>query len=114
YEICNWFTASHPESPYRCNLIAARPGPGKTRITLFNARLNVRHVGGDVERRMLANKTEYHDVLTETFGLTLSDDELTTALHIVARKGTQRSQHPFFVLHRIRIRRGRVFRMDHA
>ena len=31
YEICNWFTASHPDSPYRSNLIAARPGPGKTR-----------------------------------------------------------------------------------
>ena len=27
YEICNWFTASHPDSPYRGNLIAARPGP---------------------------------------------------------------------------------------
>src|SRR5258708_1181647 len=40
YEICNWFTASHPDSPYRSNLIAARPGPDRTRITLFNARLN--------------------------------------------------------------------------
>jgi N-hydroxyarylamine O-acetyltransferase len=37
YEICNWFTATHPDSPYRSNLIAARPGPNKTRATLFNA-----------------------------------------------------------------------------
>jgi N-hydroxyarylamine O-acetyltransferase len=33
YEICNWFTASHPQSPYVSNLIAARPGPDGTRLT---------------------------------------------------------------------------------
>src|ERR1043165_63201 len=68
YEICNWFTASHPESPYRANLIAARPGAGRTRITLFNARLHVRHVNGEVERRTLVDSAEYREVLTETFG----------------------------------------------
>jgi N-hydroxyarylamine O-acetyltransferase len=46
YEICNWFTGTHPQSPYLNNLIAARPGPGKTRLTLFNARFNVRHASG--------------------------------------------------------------------
>jgi N-hydroxyarylamine O-acetyltransferase len=35
YEICNWFTASHPDSPYRANLIATRPGPNRIRITPF-------------------------------------------------------------------------------
>jgi N-hydroxyarylamine O-acetyltransferase len=79
YEICNWFTASHPDSPYRRNLIAARPGPGRTRITLFNARLNVRRATGEVKRRTLASQGEYRDVLAETFGLALSDDELATA-----------------------------------
>ena len=51
YEICNWFTSTHPQSPYLNNLIAARPGPNKTRLTLFNARFNVRHASGEVERR---------------------------------------------------------------
>ena len=86
YEICNWFTASHPDSPYRSNLIAARPGPNRTRVTLFNARLNIRHATGEVERRMLADKNEYHDVLAETFGLSLSDNELALALDTVAQK----------------------------
>jgi N-hydroxyarylamine O-acetyltransferase len=96
YEICNWFTASHPDSPHRANLIAARPGPGRTRITLFNARLNVRHANGEVERRTLAVRDEYRDVLTDTFGLVLSDDDLALALDTVARKGAQGAPHPFF------------------
>jgi N-hydroxyarylamine O-acetyltransferase len=96
YEICNWYTASHPESPYRRNLIAARPGPGKTRITLFNARLKIRHGNGEVERRELAHRNEYHDVLAETFGLALSDAELDEVLETVARKGVRGAPHPFF------------------
>jgi len=96
YEICNWFTASHPDSPYRSNLIAARPGPNRTRITLFNARLNVRHATGEVERRTLGGKSEYRDVLADTFGLKLSDADLAAALETVARKGTRGAPHPFF------------------
>jgi N-hydroxyarylamine O-acetyltransferase len=96
YEICNWFTASHPNSPYRCNLIAARPGPGKTRMTLFNARLTVRHANGETERRTLESPSDYRDVLRETFGLELSAADLALALDTVARKGTKGAPHPFF------------------
>ncbi len=96
YEICNWFTASHPDSPYRSNLIAARPGPNRTRITLFNARLNVRHATGEVERRTLAERSEYRDVLANAFGLALSDADLAAALETVARKGAHGAPHPFF------------------
>jgi N-hydroxyarylamine O-acetyltransferase len=96
YEICNWFAASHPDSPYRCNLIAARPGPRKTRLTLFNARLTVRHADGKAERRMLATPVEYRDVLGGLFGLDLSDADLALALETVERKGTKGAPHPFF------------------
>ena len=96
YEICNWFTASHPDSPYRRNLIAARPGPNRTRLTLFNARLNVRHATGEVERRTLGEGSEYQDILTGTFGVKLSDEELATALNTVAQKGAHGAPHPFF------------------
>jgi N-hydroxyarylamine O-acetyltransferase len=96
YEICSWFAASHPDSPYRANLIAARPGPGKTRVTLFNARLNVRHANGEVERRTLVTPDEYRDVLHDTFGLDLSDADLGLALETVERKGTKGAPHPFF------------------
>ena len=96
YEICNWFTASHPDSPYRNNLIAARPGPNKTRITMFNSRLNVRHASGEVERRTLSGIDEYRKVLAQTFGLNITDADLALALETVERKGSHGPPHPFF------------------
>lgn len=96
YEIVNWFAASHADSPYRCNLIAARPGPGRTRITLFNARLNVRHATGEVERRLLKDQGEFHAVLADEFGISLSKQDLAQALATVEAKGSKGAPHPFF------------------
>jgi N-hydroxyarylamine O-acetyltransferase len=96
YEICNWFTASHPDSPYRSNLIAARPGPNKTRITMFNSRLTVRHASGEVKRRILGAMDEYRNVLVHTFGLNITDADLAFALETVERKGNHGPPHPFF------------------
>ena len=45
------------------NMIAARPGPGRTRLTLFNARFTIRHASGAVERRMLSGERDYAEVL---------------------------------------------------
>jgi N-hydroxyarylamine O-acetyltransferase len=50
YEITNWYTGTHPDGPYVSNMIAARPGPNRTRATLFNARLIVRDADGHAER----------------------------------------------------------------
>lgn len=96
YEISNWFTGSHPQSPYVNNMIAARPGPNKTRLTLFNARFNVRHASGQTERRTLQSEAEYRSVLAEEFGLRLSDADLRTALAHVEQRGTRGPPHPFF------------------
>jgi len=96
YEICNWFTGTHPQSPYLNNLIAARPGPDRTRLTLFNARFNVRHPSGRVERHTLQGEADFRRVLTEMFGLTLSDEDLRTALANVELRGTRGPPHPFF------------------
>ena len=96
YEICNWFAGTHPESPYLNNMIAARPGPDRTRLTLFNARFNVRHASGKVERRTLAGEDDYRAVLRDGFGITLSDHDLRTALANVERRGTRGPPHPFF------------------
>jgi N-hydroxyarylamine O-acetyltransferase len=96
YEIANWFTASHPQSPYLNNIIAARPGPNRTRLTLFNARFNVRHATGQVERRMLQGEAEFRAVLTDAFGVHLSHDELTTALAYMEQRGARGAPHPFF------------------
>lgn len=96
YEIANWFTASHPDSPYRSNLIAARPGPDRTRITLFNARLNLRHADGEVERRTLEGVADYGTVLADLFGLVLPEADLAAALARVEAKGMRGPPHPFF------------------
>jgi N-hydroxyarylamine O-acetyltransferase len=96
YEICNWFTGTHPQSPYLNNIIAALPGANRTRLTLFNARFNVRHPSGKVERRTLESMDEYRTVLRDCFGVTLSDEDLRTALTNVERRGTRGPPHPFF------------------
>ena len=96
YEVCNWFTGTHPQSPYLNNMIAARPGPKRTRLTLFNARFIVRHASGQVERRALESEADYRGVLTNEFGLKLSDEELSTALAHVKQRGMRGPPHPFF------------------
>jgi N-hydroxyarylamine O-acetyltransferase len=96
YEMCNWFTGTHPQSPYLNNMIAARPGSNRTRLTLFNARFNVRHASGQVERRTLQGEVEYRDVLTKEFGVSLSDADLKTALARIEQRGTKGPPHPFF------------------
>jgi N-hydroxyarylamine O-acetyltransferase len=96
YEMANWFTGTHPQSPYLNNMIAARPGPDRTRLTLFNKRFNVRYPNGEVARRILEGEDEFRRVLTEDFGLNLSDEELKTALAHVAQRGTHGPPHPFF------------------
>jgi N-hydroxyarylamine O-acetyltransferase len=96
YEIANWYTASHPQSPYLSNIIAARPGPGRTRLTLFNARFTVRHATGESERRLLDGEAEFRSVLTDAFGIHLPDQELRTALAHMEQRGTRGAPHPFF------------------
>jgi N-hydroxyarylamine O-acetyltransferase len=96
YEICNWFTGTHPQSPYLNNMIAALPGPNGTRLTLFNARFNVRYASGKVERQTLETENEYRTVLRDRFGIALSDQDLQTALANIELRGTRGPPHPFF------------------
>jgi N-hydroxyarylamine O-acetyltransferase len=96
YEITNWYTATHPDAPYATNIIAARPRPDRTRLTMFNERVNLRHADGGVERRVMTNRDEYASVLRDGFGLDLSDDELNAILAVRARHGVPGSSHPFF------------------
>lgn len=96
YEITNWYTGTHPDAPYLSNMIAARPGPNRTRITLFNARVIVRHTDGQAERRTLQDVDEYRCVLRSEFGLNVSDEELGRMLQIVEKRGAKGAPHPFF------------------
>ena len=96
YEITNWYTGTHPDAPYLSNMIAARPGPDRTRVTLFNARVIVRHADGQAERRMLQDVDEYRCVVRDEFGLNVSDEELGKMLEIVEKRGAKGAPHPFF------------------
>jgi len=96
YEIANWFTATHPASAFANNLIAARPGPNGTRLTLFNDRLTVRHAMGKAGRRFLRDAGEYREALAEVFGLALSEAEVAAILDALDQKGTRGGSHPFF------------------
>jgi N-hydroxyarylamine O-acetyltransferase len=96
YEIVNWYTGTHPDAPYRSNIIAARPGPNRTRITMFNARVTVRHATGEAERRRLSDEAEFRSVLRDEFGLRMTDEEIRICIDVMERKGEKGAPHPFF------------------
>jgi N-hydroxyarylamine O-acetyltransferase len=96
YEVANWFTATHPASPFVSNLIVARPGPNGVRNTLFNGRLTVRRPPDHADRKLARDATELQQVLAGTFGLALSLTEVDAALGVLDRGGTRGMTHPFF------------------
>lgn len=96
YEVANWFTATHPASPFLNNLIVARPGPNGVRHTLFNDRVTVRGKDASAERYRPGDAAEFRATLETRFGLILSDNDLTEALEALDRNGTRGATHPFF------------------
>jgi N-hydroxyarylamine O-acetyltransferase len=96
YEVANWFTATHPASPFVSNLIVARPGQDGARNTLFNGQMTVRRPGTPAERVRLEGQSDFEAALKGTFGLTLSGVDLAAALEALDRKGTRGAMHPFF------------------
>jgi N-hydroxyarylamine O-acetyltransferase len=96
YEITNWYTATHPDTPYQGNIIVAKPGPNRTRITMYNARVTVRDAEGNAEKRWLANESEFEDVLRGEFGLNMTDQEIYQCIATMKAKGTGDTPHPFF------------------
>jgi len=96
YDIANWYTGTHPQSPYISNLIAASPGPGRTRLTLFNDRLTIRDSMGNAERQMLSSEADFRRALIDKFGVHLSETDLRNALARAADRGWRDGPHPFF------------------
>jgi N-hydroxyarylamine O-acetyltransferase len=96
YEICNWFAATRPDSPYRNNLIAALPGADRTRLTLFNDRLSIRRADGEVERQLLASRDDHRAALADRFGLVLPEPDLGAAVAAMRERAQPGPPHPFF------------------
>ena len=72
YDLPNWFTATHPSSHFRHNLMVARTTP-EARYNLLHNRLTIRKTDGTIERRLLA-VDEIGGVLADTFGLPVQPD----------------------------------------
>ncbi|MFP4537266.1 MAG: arylamine N-acetyltransferase family protein [Dichotomicrobium sp.] len=72
YELANWFTATHPDSPFRRSLVTARTTP-EARYGLANNRLTIRRPGHEPDVQML-NASGIARVLQEIYGLPVSDD----------------------------------------
>jgi N-hydroxyarylamine O-acetyltransferase len=72
YQVASWFTATHPSSHFRHNLIAARTTP-EARHALLDNRLTVRRPDGAAERQVL-DADGIERVLVETFGLPVEPD----------------------------------------
>jgi N-hydroxyarylamine O-acetyltransferase len=96
YEITNWYTATHPDTPYPGNIIVALPGPNRSRITMYNARVTVRDAEGNAEKRWLATDREFRDVLRGEFKLNMSDQDIDECVAVMKAKGTGDAPHPFF------------------
>ena len=96
YEVTNWYTGTHPDAPYQSNMIAACPGPNRTRVTMFNRRVTVRHTTGQADRRHLNDEAEFRAVLRDEFGLNMTDEEIRTCIDVMERKGEKGAPHPFF------------------
>lgn len=96
YEITNWYTATHPDTPYQGNIIVAKPGPNRSRITMYNARVSVRDATGHAEKRWLATESEFSNVLRGEFGLNISDQQIDECVAVMKAKGTGDAPHPFF------------------
>jgi N-hydroxyarylamine O-acetyltransferase len=96
FEVANWFTATHPASPFVSHLIVARPGAGGRRQTLFNGRVSIRGPDGQIERFLLDGELAFPETLKNRFGVVLALDDLAAALAILDRKGTRGAKHPFF------------------
>jgi N-hydroxyarylamine O-acetyltransferase len=97
YEVANWFTATHPASPFVSNLVVARPGADGARHTLFNGQVTVRRPGTPAERVRLDDESEFRAALNDRFGLALPGVDLAAVLETLERKGTRGATHPFFV-----------------
>ena len=70
YEVSNWHVATHPNSLFVNNLIAARVDPDR-RYGLRNAEFVTHLMTGATEKRQLTSVEELQTVLTEVFWLKL-------------------------------------------
>lgn len=65
----NWYTSTHPQSPFKTGLRVARADEHGRRFTLSNRELKIREHNGQATARILESNAALLDVLAEYFGL---------------------------------------------
>jgi N-hydroxyarylamine O-acetyltransferase len=73
YEVGNWYVATHPDSPFIGQLVAARVGSG-VRRTLHNGDYAIHHLDAASERRHLNDPDAVIELLRTAFGLSVPED----------------------------------------
>ncbi|AEC21849.1 arylamine N-acetyltransferase [Pusillimonas sp. T7-7] len=72
YEVCNWYTSTHPSSSFVNELIAARPDQ-MGRHVLHNRQYSFYHLDGRVERKQLDSLSQIKSVLENEFRIATSE-----------------------------------------
>lgn len=73
-EVGNWYVSTHPQSPFRQRLMAARVEPNGTRHALLNTRYTVYTPNQDSTSHTLHNADEVFTILQRQFKMTLPND----------------------------------------
>lgn len=71
YEVCNWYTSTHPQSSFVNELIAARPVP-TGRHVLHNRQYSFYRLNGQADRRQLDSLAEIKHLLENEFRIATS------------------------------------------
>ena len=85
YESYNWYTSTHPRSPFTRGMVVQRTG-GTVRHTLTRSVLTTVHAGGATDRRRL-DDDEVLDTLGHTFGIVLDAGEIDGLRAALAASG---------------------------
>ncbi|HXT80627.1 MAG TPA: arylamine N-acetyltransferase [Acetobacteraceae bacterium] len=95
YEVANWFVSTRPGGLFVDNLVIARQGPGR-RVTLFNGRLTVRDMQGDIDQQMITEEGPLTAALADYFGLTLASTDIAALATAMRRRQENPDAHPHF------------------
>ncbi|WP_207434356.1 arylamine N-acetyltransferase family protein [Sabulibacter ruber] len=83
YEVYNWFTSTHPRSPFVNGLLVAKTTPD-ARYCLRNNELSVHYVNGKSKRQIITTPTQLITVLKKGFDLPIPNTpEMDKALHLI-------------------------------
>lgn len=84
YEMCNWYTSTHPNSQFVTDLMVARADEG-CRHTLRNNAYAMRPLTGQAERRTLESVEEMRSILQDVFRIVIPESpELEEVLKRIA------------------------------